>query len=179
METKALVEFQCYERSLHLALKRINEFPFVVYYVDSEFCTNSSFSHLDLQLAVHNDGRRRFALSFNLLFKVEAKPEYSDALKFIYRSRNCLWPLVHANPNFKQSEKKMILGVCSKILVPLCKEVILEKRYRVDLSKMPMIAGLKCGDIGMGSVHTWHGTPDVRVRGGLKLCVGNQQRTLS
>ena len=56
-----------------------------------------------------------------------------------------------------------MLNVSSKILVPLCREVVLESSYGEILGEQ-MTTELNCGDIGMGSVDTWHGTPDVRVR---------------
>ena len=118
---------------------------------------------MEFALGVHTDGERQFALKFNTLFKVEAKPEFGEALKFIHNSRKHLWPVFHPDPTFKQSEKNLMLSDCisSEILVPLCKEVILEKRYASD----PVIAGIQCSDIGIGTLNTWHGTPDLQVRG--------------
>ena len=122
---------------------------------------------MEFALGAHTDGERQLALKFNTLFKVEAKPEFGEALKFIHTSKKHLWPLFHPDPTFKQSGKNLMLSVSSEILVPLCKEVILEKGYEADLSfhKRPMIAGMQCSDIGMGTLNTWHGTPDLRVRG--------------
>jgi hypothetical protein len=72
------------------------------------------------------------------------------------------------NPEFTKSEQHVVVEICSNILVPLCTadEVILEKRYKSLLSmRGSRAAGLRCADIGLGAVQTWHGTPDVRVRG--------------
>jgi len=60
-----------------------------------------------------------------------------------------------------------MLSVASEILAPLCKEVIMEKRYRDVLHQA---APVVWGEIGMGTIHTWHGTPDVRVRGSEFVC---------
>ena len=169
-ETKAMMEFEESKRKLHFTLERINaEIPFAFHYVTSDFCPSSSFSTVDLQLAVHNNGLGQYALNFNTLFKVDVEPQHAEALKFIHRSRSHPWPPFHPDPNFKQSEKSIMLSICSEILLPLCREVILEKTYQADLSKWPMITGLECSDIGMGSKDTWHGTPDVRVRGGTEV----------
>ena len=46
--------------------------------------------------------------------------------------------------------------------MPLCNEVILESRYTTRISQIPE---LQVSDIGLGSLHTWHGTPDARIRG--------------
>lgn len=43
---------------------------------------------------------------------------------------------VHKSSDFKESEKTIVVDVCSNILVPLCNEVILERRYREDLARM-------------------------------------------
>jgi len=60
-----------------------------------------------------------------------------------------------------------MLSVASEILAPLCKEVIMEKRYWDVLHQA---APVVWGEIGMGTIHTWHGTPDVRVRGSEFIC---------
>ena len=65
----------------------------------------------------------------------------------------------------KLTEKGVLLDIASTILLPLCSEVVLEKRYKAELAKMPRPPELSCADIGLGSVDTWHGTPDLRVRG--------------
>ena len=44
----------------------------------------------------------------------------------------------------------------------LCHEVLLESRYTTRISQIPE---LQVGDLGLGSVDTWHGTPDPRLRG--------------
>ena len=46
--------------------------------------------------------------------------------------------------------------------IELSSEVLLEKRYRTVLARQR--TPVQAGDIGLGSVHTWHGTPDARVR---------------
>ena len=48
--------------------------------------------------------------------------------------------------------------------MPLCSEVLLESRY-ASILKRHRLPELQVGDIGLGSVDTWHGTPDARLRG--------------
>ena len=72
-------------------------------------------------------------------------------------------------PERKKTEREVLLSLASKIFIPLCREVVLEKRYRMALEDRP-VPGLEIGDLGMGTVHTWHGTP-----GGLKLSTGGKQ----
>ena len=121
------------------------------------------------------------SLSFSLRWRpcttlpniIDPKPEdVDDAMKFIYQCRKNDWPCrhflncVHKSPNFKESEKTVTIDVCSGILVPLCNEVILEPRYREDLTRMTHPSTLTCSDIGLGTPNTWHGTPDIRGRAG-------------
>lgn len=48
----------------------------------------------------------------------------------------------------------------------LCSEVPLENRYARILQRYRMsIPELQVGDIGLGSVNTWHGTLDAQIRG--------------
>ena len=56
-----------------------------------------------------------------------------------------------------------MLDISSQILLPLSRanEVIVDKRYRGV--KKP--DGLRCDCLGLGSMSTWHGTPDMRVKG--------------
>ena len=55
-----------------------------------------------------------------------------------------------------------MVTLCREIFVPLCREVLLESRYTTRISQIPK---LQVGDLGLGSVDTWHGTPDARLRG--------------
>ena len=129
--------------------------------MSSPFFTKSSFSALKFELGAYTDaaGANQLAVSFNDLFKVEAKPEHIEALKFIHQSRKQLWPPVELSPTTyatsKPSEKAVMLRVTSEILVHLCREVILEKRYHDELQGKGQGRRLTFDEIGMGSVHTW------------------------
>ena len=123
------------ESSLQFALTRINdESPFVLHKVTSTFTPSAPFSSMQFDLAIHTDGMRKVALSFNTLFNVEVKPPFSETLKFITTSRRHLWPVFNTDPKLKPSEKEILLHISSKILVPLCEDVLLEKRYPSALS---------------------------------------------
>ena len=114
------------------------------------------------------------AIRFEDLFKVDPKHEdVDDAVTFIHWCKHKDWPCrhllncVHKMPTFKESEKSILLDVCSDILVPLFTEVILQQKYREDLARMPQHpATLTSASIGLGTSNTWHGTPDIRVSGG-------------
>ena len=150
--------------------------PFFVCKLNPQFCEVSSFSRCDFRLGWHKVGKAdspSVAISFQDLFKVDPKPEdVDDVVKFIHRCKQKEWPCrhflncVHKSPDFKESEKTVVIDVCSNILVPLCNEVILERRYRENLARMLHPSTLTYGDIGLGTPKTWHGTPDIRVRAG-------------
>ena len=58
----------------------------------------------------------------------------------------------------------MVKQLCSHILIPLCPAgtVTVEKRALDLVSSTP---GIKLDSLGIGTLSTWHGTPDLRVRG--------------
>ena len=154
-------QFEKYERALKYTLERINdEMTFVFHYVASTFCPNSSFSALDFQVNAHTNpcGTSQMAVRFSDLFQVEVKPNDIGVFKFPWPPLYCFY----SKP--KQREKVIMLGVSSNILSPLCREVVLESSYW-EILKEQMTTELDCGDLGMGSLDTWHGTPDVRVKG--------------
>ena len=101
------------------------------------------------------------AVSPSGLFAFEARQEHHEVLKFVKCSRSHPWPVLSQR---KKTEREVLLSVASQILKPLCREVVLEKGYRKTLEKGP-VPGLEFDNIGMGTVHTCHGTPDARVRG--------------
>jgi hypothetical protein len=120
---------------------------------------------LDFNIEAHIDdsGLFRVGLKVQDLFKVEAvDPAFTAALKFIVNGRNHFWP---PSTSTKHSEKEMMVSLCSNIFLPLSSEVILENTYTPFLEKTRGPVPLQTGHIGMGSTHTWHGTPDARVRG--------------
>ena len=167
-----------HERALHFALTRVrDEIPFGLYKVTSPFCPTASFSSVTFDLAAHVDVETqstRLALPFDSLFNVDVdvKPASRETLEFISTSRKHLWPPLYPDPTFKPSERAVVLKIASEILVPLCKEVLLEKRARAALSshlsgRQSLALKLRCADLGLGTVKTWHGTPDLRVRGGV------------
>ena len=99
-----------------------------------------------------------FALRFDSLFNVDVKP-FRETLEFIGTSRRHPWP---PDPTFKPSEKEVLFNIASEILVPLCKEVVLEKRAQATLSsylsrRQSPPLNLRCADLGLGTVKTWHG----------------------
>ena len=57
-----------------------------------------------------------------------------------------------------------MISLSTQIFVPLCSEVLVESRYATILERH-RLPELQVGDIGLGSVDTWHGTPDARIRG--------------
>ena len=104
------------------------------------FTPNDSFSSVHFDLAVHTHSTRKIGFTFNQLFKVEKLP-FVENLKFVCSSRSHPWPS-RIDLTVKPSEKEVVLRLASEILVPLCTEVLLEKRYRMDISKMPLKPGL-------------------------------------
>jgi len=125
----------------------------------------SSFSTLDLRLAAHTNNAQQVALHVKDLFKVEVEGVNSPALEFIANSRKKSWPLFYPSTT-KRKESDLMISLSSKVFVPLCSEVPLENKYARILWRYGMsMPELQVGDIGLGSVNTWHGTPDAQIRG--------------
>ena len=143
------------------------KYPLFLHCVTSSFDPTTAFSCSSFQLAAHAEDRRscRLGVTVNDLFEVDLKPEHAEALTFIMHSRRHTWPPFSSNA--KKSEQ-VVMEISSHILLPLSRanEVVLEHQY----SRISKPDGLRCGYLRMGSVHTWHGTPDIRVRGAEVVC---------
>ena len=127
------------------------------------FSSRSSFAALDLRLAAHvaETGQGQVGVQVKDLFTVDAVKADTSALEFIAHSRRKLWPWPPSSTT-KRQETDVMVALCKEIFVPLCREVLLERRYNTRISHVPE---LQSGDLGLGSVATWHGTPDARLRG--------------
>ena len=107
--------------------------------VSCPFCPFGPFSTLGstLSLKAHLSGTMsQAALRFDDLFKVEAMgSEFDAAIKFIRSCRSRPWPVSKVN----ETEKTGMIDIASHILVKLCREVTMEKRYRADTATMPAL----------------------------------------
>ena len=98
------------------------------------------------------------------LFTVEeaAVDGGSSELEFITHSRRKSWPPESLCSNPKCMEADIMVELCREIFLPLCREVLLESRYASRIFEIPE---LQVGQLGLGSLETWHGTPHARLRG--------------
>ena len=162
-------------RSVRCALERVeSSTAFVVHRVEPPFCPFGPFSSLTLRLKACTNSsqtdRSRVALRFEQLFKVEAT-ERGEGENFIHTCKKTLWPDFHASPSYKDTERSVLLEIVSEILVKLGCKVTMEKRrfhtaLEAVLARDPkMSRSLSTSALGLGSTETWHGTPDLRVRG--------------
>ena len=156
------------QRSLDFAIDQINaEIAFVPHKVTGAFSSRSSFAALDLRLAAHvaetgqGQGQGQVGVQVKDLFTVDAVKADTSALEFIAHSRRKLWPWPPCSTT-KRRETDVMVALCKELFVPLCREVLLERRYTTRISHIPE---LQSGDLGLGSVATWHGTPDARLGG--------------
>ena len=153
--------FEKWKKNLNYAFEHADSnIGFVFYRVEGTFHHQTSFSRLNLSLEPYTDTENLFRIGVKVkdLFKFCPRPEHGEQIKFISNSRQHPWP--SWQEGIALSEQKVFLEICSKILAPLCeKEMVLEKRYRSNSG------GFYTGNIGIGTVKTWHGTRDARVRG--------------
>ncbi len=157
-------------KSNHLFYKlhEIENVPFHMYRLVGGVCSTSCFSEVDFIVEPVIENGSRVALAFSDLFKVDVvndvKAEHAQAVEFIRKSRSYQWPPPAMPARYERYERHICKVVCNEIFIPLCaiNEVVLEKRYRKIVSGF---SGLSCKDLGLGTVKTWHGTPDAIVRG--------------
>ena len=156
------------DSDFHEILKTIRGSTFFGYHQAKAFCPYSSFCRLSFRMDAHLvEGPLRAVLLFDNLFEVDVKAlgsKFDEVIKFIGNCTSRPWPVPHGDPKFVDTEKSVMLEIASEILVKLCHQVTMEKRYESDIAAMPNV-GLTTAFIGLGSTETWHGTPDVRVRG--------------
>ena len=151
-----------HQRSLYTAIEQINtEIAFVLHKVTSNFSSFSSFSALNLRLAAHVDDAHQGQVGIQVkdLFTVQAVDAVTSGLEFIAHSRRKIWPPINSY-NTKCKATDVMVSLFKEIFVPLCPEVLLESRYTTRISQIPE---LQVGDLGLGSVDTWHGAPDARL----------------
>ena len=162
-----------YRRRFEYAIDRIDaDFHFGFHHVTTNFFVKSSLSKLDFDLAAYVDdtASSRIVIGLKSMITLDSLHEehHFDVLKWISNCRKHLWPPPRSGQH-KVSEDSVMLDIARHILVPLCQEVTMEKRFEIFLKSqqpMPYVdVHIKTKDIGMGSVDTWHGTPDSRVRG--------------
>lgn len=165
--------FATYRRHFEYAIDRIDaNFSFVFYRMSTYFCSNSALSDLDFQIAAHTseDCKFRLRICFKKLITLKAlnDEEHFDYLKWIKNCRQHSWP-PFSFVRQKESENSVMLDICRYILVPLCRDVKTEKKFgsfmRTQQPNPSCDEYIKAEDIGIGTLDTWHGTPDLRVRG--------------
>ena len=146
----------------HDLLTVAGDVPFFFFQVSTSFYPKGNFSELNLEFVP-------FTTRDDHKIVIYAK-EHLIAWRLNQSmnrfSKNCKskpWPPYGLNS--KSLEKEVVVALCQHIFVPLSRPdtVFLEHGYTSLLSALG--PGIKIAKLGMGSSNTWHGTPDVRVRG--------------
>ena len=157
----------------HCILDRIRETTnFGFHQAEEDFCPHGCFSGLSFRMDAHLFKEKepyRVALPFEDLFDFDVKAlgsKFDEVIKFIRGCKSRPWPVSHGDPKFVDTEKSVMIEIASQIFVNLCHQVTMEKRY--ESVAMPNL-GLMTASLGLGSTNTWHGNPDVRVRG-VSIC---------
>ncbi len=113
------------------------------------FNTTSSFKTLDLTVSRLDGGVLRFYKLKQVLSRACILKEYE---KIKEKLLSVKFKIVNGN------EGDLVQELASS-LNPICETVLLEKKARYEE------AGYATGEIGLGTFHTWHGTPDMRLVG--------------
>jgi len=146
----------------------VEDIPFYLYEVTQTFNPASTFSNVDIHMAPYKSGVEgaypvvRTRGLFNL-DRLEKTTENGDAIEFIRNCKQKPWPPWSVQP---QTERASLMEISRRLFVPLCKAncVTLEKTYHSSLTPDDEEL-IKSQALGMGSLKTWHGSPDARLRG--------------
>ena len=157
--------------------EKMADLSFHLFKVSSGFNLKSNFSSVDLDLVPYpstRDPSSGYAVLLSQLFEFNKDTLHSpdkspdnlkepilQVVKFLKRCRSIPWSPFSATPVTK--EEQIMVHIAHYILVGLCSEVTLEKRYSKRLGAHA--EEIQSTHIGIGSINTWHGTPDGRVRG--------------
>ena len=141
--------------------------PLFFNFVSTPFDHTASFSAMTFKVVPYCDlAEVLLSVKLNQLFAPkDPEEQHFEHLKLINDCQDHhIWP---PNPNSFKYKKNVMIEICTEVLKPLCRaeELIFEKSMSVLSTAKTDVTGLKVADIGLGTVKTWHGTPDARVRG--------------
>ena len=132
----------------------------------SDFCPDSTFSHLDLRLSSIPSGSQESEAKLNVAFPIThiIKPPESlvltdhhvETLSRIVHSRNNIWPPFGIDFS-SMSEAQVFSVVAEKILCLVAENVVLQSKYSNQVEASPQ---LRYGNNGMGNPLVWHGFSD-------------------
>ena len=110
--------------------------------------------------------------------RIDVESPFPETVEVLSTSRNHPWPPLFSpdGSTYKPSERAVMVGIACESLAPLCQEVLMERRAQGSLSsylsrRQNPPSHVKCANLGMGTISTWHGTPDLRVRSEGVECV--------
>ena len=163
----------------------ISDIQFRMLKVSKSFNPESSFSKVDLTLAsIRNDKSHHLYVRLDQLFKFDPDilsfpkkrpPSMSLSIaRLVSVLKHCqdenledrLMELKRAAKLSKVTEKIIVVNLVKHLLVPLFGPIDLEKGYRSLVEQVGMLGpDITITDLGVGDVHTWHGSTEVRVKG--------------
>ncbi len=115
------------------------------------FSTNLAFNRLDLQLVPH-----RMENQYDLFYPIHRVLDTEKVRAEYEKSKDKLLAFKFSEVVGETTEVEVVQNLASA-LKNLCSKVILEKK------EVHMLAGHVIDDIGIGSMDTWHGSPDMRL----------------
>lgn len=123
-----------------------------------DFCSWTTFSETKLQLS---ESFKTIQMFFKLRHLVDEK-KMDEALQ---KDWEVLQSVAAASKQLiydsNEDENSVTEEMSWKILLPLCKAVILESNKHTDF--VCEKEGLRTAPIGLGTYNTWHGSPDCRM----------------
>ena len=124
--------------------------------VTALFDPQMAFSKCELHLTSKFSGFKRF-LRLSTIF--DAKKSMTLYARDGENIKKALSTVLKIEPN--ETEARCVVAI-TELLAPLCREVLLGNYYGEESFTPPISASA----IGLGSLTTWHGCPDLRLRAG-------------
>ena len=163
----------------------VRDIQFRLLEVSQSFNPESSFSDVDLTLAsIRNDKGNHLFVRLERLFKFDPDllsipekrlPSMLPAIaRLVSVLKQCrgenledrLMELKRAAKLSEVSEKIIVVNLIKHLLVPLFGPVDVEKGYGSLVEQVGLLGpDVTLTDLGVGGVHTWHGSTEVRVKG--------------
>ncbi len=160
--TDGLID-QVYITSL---LDEFKNHSFLLYRVANNFCSNASFRDSVFSLGPILEQGTQAAMDFEHLFAVEGKlgsnNEIMKVQTFLKGCNQIPWHNVPSKKNNMYETTEVMVDLAKKVLLPLFERVEFEPKYKEMVKNIP---GLEVSNIGLGSIYTLHGMPDLRLPG--------------
>ena len=113
-----------------------------------------AFSKCELQISTQISGLKRF-------IRLSALVDVEKCVKLYSEAGDEIKKALSTSLKYDNQSEVVCAVELAGLVAPLCREVLLENRYGGESFPLP----IRTSSLGLGSPLTWHGSPDLRLRG--------------